>query len=94
MKIGKSGHNAKAIAFAKWSVWLKNYKYQKHAIKDSTSTLDLFYAKNSSKRQLIFEISDHFENWQKGPQCKGYSLCEMVSLAQKLKLRKPGEKQL
>ena len=24
LKIGKSGHNAKAIAFAKWSVWLKN----------------------------------------------------------------------
>ena len=24
LKIGKNGHNAKAIAFAKWSVWLKN----------------------------------------------------------------------
>ena len=23
LKIGKNGHNAKAIAFAKWSVWLK-----------------------------------------------------------------------
>ena len=26
-----------------------------HAIKDSTGTLDLFYAKNGSKKQLIFE---------------------------------------
>ena len=23
-KIGKNGHNAKAIAFAKWSVWVQN----------------------------------------------------------------------
>ena len=55
MKIGKSGHNEKAIAFAKWSVWVKNEKCQKHAIKDSTSALDLLYARNGSKKQLIFE---------------------------------------
>ena len=24
LKIGKNGHYAKAIAFAKWSVWVKN----------------------------------------------------------------------
>ena len=24
LKIGKNGHNAKAIAFAKWSAWVKN----------------------------------------------------------------------
>ena len=24
LKISKNGHNAKAIAFAKWSVWVKN----------------------------------------------------------------------
>ena len=55
LKIGKNGHYAKAIAFAKWSVWVKNQKCQKHAIKDSTSTFDLFHAKNSSKKQLIYE---------------------------------------
>ena len=27
----KIGHLAKAIAFAKWSVWVKNSKCQKHA---------------------------------------------------------------
>ena len=94
LKIGKKGHNAKAIAFPKWSVWVKNSKYQKHAIKDSTTTLDLFYAKNGSKKQLIFEKWDYFENWQKWPLCKGYSLCKVVSLGQKLKLRKECEKQL
>ena len=67
---------------------------EKHAIKDSTSILDLFYAKNGSKKQLIFEKWDHFENLQKWPQCKGYSLCKVVSLGQKLKLRKACEKQL
>ena len=55
LKIGKNGHYAKAIAFAKWSVWVKKLKCQKHPIKDSTSTLHLFYAKNGSKKQLIFE---------------------------------------
>ena len=52
------------------------------------STLQLYYAKNGSKKQLIFEKWDHFENWQKWPQCKGYSLCKMVSLGQKLKCEK------
>ena len=65
-----------------------------YAIKDSTSTLDLFYAKKGSKKQLIFEKWDHFENWQKWPQCKGYSLCKMVSLAQKLKMPKTCDKTL
>ena len=94
LKIGKNGHYAKALAFAKWSVWLKNLKCQKHAIKDSTSTSDLFYAKNGFKKQLIFEKSDHFENWKKWPLCKGYSLCKMVSLAQKLKIPKTCDKRL
>ena len=48
--------------------------------------------KNCSKKQLIFEKSHHFENWQKGPQCKGYSLCKMVSLGQKLKMPKTCDK--
>ena len=50
--------------------------------------------KNGSKKQLIFEKSDHFENWQKWPQCKGYSSCKMVSLGQKLKMPKTCDKRL
>ena len=42
----KIGHLAKAIDFAKWSVSLKNSNAQKRAKKDSTSTLELFCAKN------------------------------------------------
>ena len=56
-------------------------KYAKNMRKNgSTSTLQLFYAKNGSEEQLIFEKREHFENGQKWPQCKGYSPCKMGSL--------------
>ena len=55
LKIAKNGHNAKAIAHAKYSVCVKKYNCLKHAKNASTNTLKLFYAKTSSKRQLIFE---------------------------------------
>ena len=51
----KIGHLAKPIDFATWSVWLKNSNGQKRVNKDSTSTLDLFYAKNRLKKHQIFE---------------------------------------
>ena len=54
----------------------------------------LVLCKNGSKKQLIFEKWDHFENWQKWPQCKGYSLCKMVSLGPKLKMPKACDKRL
>ena len=53
-----------------------------------------FMQKTAQKKQIIFEKWDHFENWQKWPQCKGYSLCKMVSFDQKFKMRKACEKQL
>ena len=53
--MAKNGHDAKAIALAKYSVWLKNEIYQKHAKNVSTNTFKLFYAKNGPKKQLIFE---------------------------------------
>ena len=54
--MAKNGLNAKAIAHAKWAVWGQKLKYAKNVRKTvSTSTLQLFYAKNGSKKQLIFE---------------------------------------
>ena len=38
---------------------------KKNTENDSRSTRKCFYAKNGSNKQLIFEKSDHFENWQK-----------------------------
>ena len=85
----KIGHLAKAIHCAKWSVWVKNSNGQKRAKNDSTTTLELFCAKNRWKKHQIFEKLDHFGN---RPSCKGYRLCKMVSLGQKLKWPKTCKK--
>ena len=53
--MAKNGHNGKAIAHVKWAVWVKDQIWEKHAKNVSTNTLKLFYAKNGSKKQLIFE---------------------------------------
>ena len=58
LKIGhlaKAIAHAKAIAFAKWSNWVKNYKCQKHAKNHSTRSAELFCAKNASKKHQILE---------------------------------------
>ena len=64
-------------------------KWPKTCKKDSTSTLELFCAKNRWKKHQIFEKWDHFENRL---SCKGYRLCKMVSLGQKFKGPKTCEK--
>ena len=98
LKIGhlaKAIAHAKAIAFAKWSVWVKNQKCQKHANNHSKRILKLFCAKNRSRKHQVFEKWDKFENRPscKGySPCKGYSLCKMVSLGQKLKMLKTCKK--
>ena len=48
----------------------------------------MLYAKNGCKKQLIFEKWEHFENCQKWPPSKGYRLCKIVTLGQKLKMPK------
>ena len=45
--------------------------------------------KNRWKKHQLFEKWDHFKN---RPSCQGYRLCNMVSLAQKLKWPKTCEK--
>ena len=47
--------------------------------------LELFSAKDRLRKHQIFEKWDDFEN---RPSSKGYSLCKMVSLGQKLKFKK------
>ena len=51
----KIGHYAKAIAHAKSSLWLKNKNSKKHVKIHSTNHLQLFSAKNRSKKHEIFE---------------------------------------
>ena len=92
LKIGdlaKAIAHAKAIAFAKWSVWVKNYKCQKHAKHRSNRTLELFCANNRSKKTANIREMIGFQNRL---SCKGYRLCKMVSLGQKIKMPKTCEK--
>ena len=67
-------------------------KMPKKCESDCTTTLELLCAKNRSKKPLIFEKSEHFENGQNWPICMGYSPRKMVSLGQKLKNAKKVER--
>ena len=71
--LAKAIAHAKGIAFAKWSVSVKNYIAQTHGKNNSARTLELFCAKSRSKKHQIFEKWDDFEN---RPSCKGYSPCK------------------
>ena len=83
----KNGHQAMVMAFAKWSLWVKIRNGKKTCNKRFYKTLQ-FYAKDSSKKQLIFEKWDHSDNWQeKRPPSKGYSICKIVTLGQKWKMQ-------
>ena len=53
--MAKNGHNTKAIAHAKYSLGLKNYKCKKGGKNDCATTLELLCEKNGSKKQLILE---------------------------------------
>ena len=79
--MGKSGHHAKAIVFARNGEFRSKIKIlKKQAKNDSLNTLELFCAKNGSKKHRIFEKWPLLENTQKWPPCKGYSLCKKRSV--------------
>ena len=48
----------------------------------------MFCAKNRFKKHQIFEKWEHFQN---RPSCKGYSLCKIFALDQKLKFQKTSQ---
>ena len=60
-------------------------KFKKHVKIHSTNHLELFYAKNRSKKYEIFQKWEHFEN---RPSWKDYSPCKIPTLNQKLKFQK------
>ena len=90
--MAKIGHDAKAIDFGKWSVWVKNKECQKDGQNYPTTTLELLCGKNRSYKHLILKKLEEFKNGQNWPRRKGYSLCKMVSLGKKLKMQKRCEK--
>ena len=94
--LAKARAHAQARAFAKWSVWVKNQKCQKHAKDDSITTLELFCTKKPLQKAPNIQEMGRF--WKSVilqrlySPCKRYSLCKMVSLGKKLKMPKTCEK--
>ena len=86
--MGKIGHNAKAIGFAKLSFWVKIENSLKHAKKSSKAVSKVLCAKNGSQKLLIFEKWQLFHHGQNWPQRKDYRLCKIVILGQNLKFSK------
>ena len=84
----KIGHYEKAIAHAKFSLWVKNWNLKKDVKIVSTNDFELFCVKNRSKKHKIFEKWDQFEN---RPSCKGHSPCKILTLGQKLKFQKTSQ---
>ena len=86
---------ASAIAFAKWSVWVKSWKCQKDAKNHSTRPIEFFCAKNCLKNT---KYSRNKTIWKNRASCKGYipvkrhSLWRIVSFAQNLKMTKACKK--
>ena len=59
-------------------------KFQNDVKIHSTNYLELFCAKNPSKKNQILEKWRHF---QSRPSCKGYSPCKILTLSQTLKFQ-------
>ena len=67
-------------------------KMPKSAKSDCLTSLKVLCPKNRSKKHLLLEKRERFENGQNRPRCMGYRPCKMLSLGQKLKMPKRYEK--
>ena len=56
--MAKNGHNAKAIAYTKYSVWVKKSSCLKHTKNVLTNTFKLFYAKTGSKKKNTYSKNE------------------------------------
>ena len=98
LKIGhlaKAIAHAKTIAFAKWSVWVKNQKCKKTGEKPFYENIRVVLCKKVLEKTANIREMKRFLKSAicKGySPCKGYSLFKMVSLGQKLKMQKTCEK--
>ena len=88
----KNGHNAKAIAFEKWSGWVKKIKLPKTCEQLLFKHIKDVLCKKRLKKTINIREMRRFWKLEKSRQCKGYSLWKVVSLGQKIKLPKTCEK--
>ena len=95
----------KTLIFEKWQHFKNGQKWPQcegyspckiptlaQKLNDSTTTLELLCAKSPSKKHIVLEKWEHFENGENRPQYKRYSPCKILTLAQKLKMQKRCEK--
>ena len=92
--MAKIGHDAKPRAFAKWSFQVKNLKCEKGAEKEWYEHIRVVVCNKPLQKTRNIRKKEHFDIGQGWLRRKGYSLCKMVSLGQKLKMPKRCEKQL
>ena len=93
--MAKNGHNAKANSPCKIFSLGQKIKLPKTCEKRLYKHIRVVLCKkNRSKKKLLFQKLEHFENGQKWPQRKGYSPCKILSLGQKIKLSKTWGKRL
>ena len=91
LKIGKSGHYAKAN-IRKMVSWGQPLKLAKACEKRLYKHIGAGLCKEQLEKPAnIRKMRLMFEKW---PLCKGYSLCKMASLGHTRKLRKACEKRL
>ena len=92
--MAKFGHYAKAITFAKLSLWVKNYNPKMHAKSHSTTAKELLCAKKQlSKTHNIRKITS-FPTWPNLATMQRYNLRKIFNLGQKSKFSNTCEKQL
>ena len=95
LKMAKIGHDACGYSSCKMVSLPQKLKMQKRCEKRLYDHIKVVvWKKKRSKKHLIFENWQHFQNGLNWPRCMGYSPCKMVSLAQKLKMPKRCEKRL
>ena len=88
----KNGHNTKAIAHAKYSVWIKKLKLPKTCEKRFYKHIKVVLCKKGLLKTANIWKMRTFSKDQKWPQCEGYRQCKILSLDQKIKLAKTCEK--
>ena len=88
LKIPKNSHQKKAYRLSKIVTLGQKLKIHKNMLKTFLQHIAVVLCKKRLKKKLIFQKWEHFENCQKWPPSKGYRLCKIVTLGQKLKLHK------
>ena len=74
--MAKIGHEAKGIALAKWSVWVKNLKCQKGAKHVSTTTLELLCKKTAPKNTLYSKNENMLKMAKIGHEAKAIAFAK------------------